>query len=68
MSNLTRWNPINEFEDLMSRYNRMFGLPRTEVKARTCSAAAIGHQLLISKKHRKPSPSKPNYPVWTRKT
>jgi len=29
MSNLTRWNPINEFEDLMNRYNRMFGLTRT---------------------------------------
>lgn len=29
MSNLTRWNPINEFEDLMNRYNRMFGLART---------------------------------------
>lgn len=28
MSNLTRWNPINEFEDLMNRYNRMFGLTR----------------------------------------
>lgn len=28
MSNLTRWNPVNEFEDLMSRYNRMFGLTR----------------------------------------
>ena len=29
MSNLTRWNPINEFDDLMNRYNRMFGLART---------------------------------------
>ncbi|MCM0613926.1 Hsp20/alpha crystallin family protein [Marinobacter sediminum] len=29
MSNITRWNPVNEFEDLMSRYNRMFGLSRT---------------------------------------
>jgi len=28
MSNLTRWNPVNEFEDLMNRYNRMFGLTR----------------------------------------
>lgn len=28
MSNLTRWNPINEFEDLMNRYNRVFGLSR----------------------------------------
>ncbi|HTN34486.1 MAG TPA: Hsp20/alpha crystallin family protein [Marinobacter sp.] len=26
MSNLTRWNPVNEFEDLISRYNRMLGL------------------------------------------
>ncbi|MDX5328264.1 MAG: Hsp20/alpha crystallin family protein [Marinobacter sp.] len=29
MSNLTRWNPISEFEDMMNRYNRMFGLART---------------------------------------
>ncbi|KEF30373.1 MAG: Hsp20/alpha crystallin family protein [Gammaproteobacteria bacterium] len=29
MSNITRWNPINEFEDLMSRYNRMLGLGRS---------------------------------------
>ncbi|MBL1271910.1 MAG: heat-shock protein [Marinobacter sp.] len=29
MSNLTRWNPINELEDLMGRYNRMFGVSRT---------------------------------------
>lgn len=28
MSNITRWNPINELDDLMSRYNRMFGLSR----------------------------------------
>ena len=28
MSTLTRWNPVNEFEDLMNRYNRMFGLTR----------------------------------------
>ncbi len=28
MSNLTRWNPVSEFEDLMNRYNRMFGLTR----------------------------------------
>ncbi len=27
MSNLTRWNPVNEFEDLLNRYNRYFGLP-----------------------------------------
>jgi HSP20 family protein len=30
MSNLTRWNPINEFEDLINRYNRYLGLPATE--------------------------------------
>ncbi|MGM0768278.1 MAG: Hsp20/alpha crystallin family protein [Pseudomonadota bacterium] len=29
MSNLTRWNPVSEFDDLMSRYNRLFGLTRT---------------------------------------
>ncbi|KXO11512.1 MULTISPECIES: Hsp20/alpha crystallin family protein [Marinobacter] len=29
MSNLTRWNPIGEFEDMMNRYNRVFGLART---------------------------------------
>ncbi|MBW7471796.1 Hsp20/alpha crystallin family protein [Marinobacter sp. M216] len=29
MSNVTRWNPVSEFEDLMNRYNRMFGLART---------------------------------------
>lgn len=29
MSNLTRWNPVSEFEDLISRYNRYFGLPTT---------------------------------------
>lgn len=28
MSNLTRWNPLNELEDLMNRYNRIFGLTR----------------------------------------
>ena len=27
MSNLTRWNPVSEFEDLINRYNRYFGLP-----------------------------------------
>ncbi|ONF44592.1 heat-shock protein [Marinobacter lutaoensis] len=26
MNNLTRWNPLNEIEDLMNRYNRIFGL------------------------------------------
>lgn len=26
MSNLTRWNPVSEFEDLLDRYNRHFGL------------------------------------------
>ncbi|TBW56480.1 Hsp20/alpha crystallin family protein [Marinobacter halodurans] len=30
MSNLTRWNPISEFEDLLDRYNRHFGLPSTQ--------------------------------------
>ena len=30
MSNITRWNPISEFEDMMNRYNRMFGLARNE--------------------------------------
>ncbi len=29
MSNITRWNPVSEFEDMMNRYNRMFGLTRT---------------------------------------
>ncbi len=29
MSNLTRWNPVSEFEDLMNRYNRMFGMTRS---------------------------------------
>lgn len=28
MSNLTRWNPVSEFEDLINRYNRYFGLAR----------------------------------------
>lgn len=26
MSNLTRWNPVNEFEDLINRYNRYLGV------------------------------------------
>ena len=30
MSTITRWNPINEFEDLINRYNRYFGLPATD--------------------------------------
>ena len=29
MSNITRWNPMSEFEDLFDRYNRYFNLPRT---------------------------------------
>ncbi|RBW52060.1 Hsp20/alpha crystallin family protein [Marinobacter sp. F3R11] len=29
MNNLTRWNPINELEDLMGRYNRILGTART---------------------------------------
>lgn len=28
MTNITRWNPVNEFEDLIDRYNRYFGLSR----------------------------------------
>lgn len=28
MSNLTRWNPMGEFEDMIDRYNRLFGLSR----------------------------------------
>ncbi|SFL94110.1 Hsp20/alpha crystallin family protein [Marinobacter zhejiangensis] len=28
MSNLTRWNPMGEFEDMFNRYNRYFGLNR----------------------------------------
>ncbi|OEY66151.1 Hsp20/alpha crystallin family protein [Marinobacter sp. X15-166B] len=28
MSNLTRWNPIDEFENLLDRYNRHFGMVR----------------------------------------
>lgn len=28
MANITRWNPISEFEDLMDRYNRYFGVSR----------------------------------------
>ena len=30
MSNITRWNPISEFDDLMNRYNRVFGLARND--------------------------------------
>ncbi|WP_152206593.1 Hsp20/alpha crystallin family protein [Marinobacter changyiensis] len=26
MANITRWNPISELDDLMSRYNRLLGL------------------------------------------
>lgn len=29
MSNITRWNPMGEFEDLFDRYHRYFNLPRT---------------------------------------
>lgn len=29
MSTLTRWNPVSEFEDLLDRYNRHFGLLRS---------------------------------------
>ncbi|MDF0751419.1 Hsp20/alpha crystallin family protein [Marinobacter sp. 71-i] len=28
MANITRWNPVSEFDDLMNRYNRLFGLAR----------------------------------------
>ena len=28
MSTITRWNPVNEFEDLINRYNRYFGVAR----------------------------------------
>ncbi|PAV26903.1 heat shock protein Hsp20 [Tamilnaduibacter salinus] len=28
MNTITRWNPISEFEDLLDRYHRHFGLPR----------------------------------------
>ncbi|MGM0480552.1 MAG: Hsp20/alpha crystallin family protein [Pseudomonadota bacterium] len=26
MANITRWNPVSELDDLMSRYNRLFSL------------------------------------------
>ncbi|WP_303289950.1 Hsp20/alpha crystallin family protein [Marinobacter sp. SS5-14b] len=29
MSNITRWSPFSEFEDMMNRYNRMLGVART---------------------------------------
>ena len=29
MNTITRWNPISEFEDLLDRYNRQFGLTRS---------------------------------------
>ncbi len=45
MNSLTRWNPVNEFEDMISRYNRMLGLsPRSEGKdvfSRTDWAPAV---------------------------
>ncbi len=28
MANITRWNPISEFEDLLDRYSRNLGMPR----------------------------------------
>ena len=28
MANITRWNPVNELDDLMNRYNRLLGLGR----------------------------------------
>jgi HSP20 family protein len=45
MNSLTRWNPVNEFEDMISRYNRMLGLsPRSDGKdvfSRTDWAPAV---------------------------
>jgi HSP20 family protein len=45
MNSLTRWNPVNEFEDMINRYNRMLGLsPRGESKdvfSRTDWAPAV---------------------------
>ena len=29
MANITRWNPISEFDDLMNRYNRLLGITRS---------------------------------------
>ena len=29
MSNLTRWNPVTELEDLLDRYTRQFGVTRS---------------------------------------
>lgn len=29
MNNIARWNPVSEFEDLINRYNRYFGLTRS---------------------------------------
>lgn len=29
MANITRWNPVNDFDDLMNRYNRLLGLTRS---------------------------------------
>lgn len=34
MSNLTRWNPLSEFEDMMDRYNRFFGMNRSSGEGR----------------------------------
>lgn len=28
MANISRWSPVSEFDDLMNRYNRLFGLSR----------------------------------------
>jgi HSP20 family protein len=28
MNTITRWNPVSEFEDLINRYNRYFGVAR----------------------------------------
>ncbi|MDX1801079.1 MAG: Hsp20/alpha crystallin family protein [Marinobacter sp.] len=29
MNTMTRWNPVSEFEDLLDRYNRYFGVARS---------------------------------------
>mgnify|MGYP006394427583 CR=1 FL=1 len=38
MSNMIRWNPVSEFEDLIDRYNRYFGFTRPEHGSRADSA------------------------------
>ncbi len=29
MANIARWNPVNEFDEMMNRYNRLLGLARS---------------------------------------